>query len=433
MSKKTSKPAKVKKVSRPKRIKATVIISLILSLLLVGVSFAQQKNLGAGVTPLNLSDLGSHAKEYIYAGGKLSATEKPMPQSCLITLDRQRDDFCHNGGSASIYVAVAATCTWQVWTTDWWILLKSQGTQTGPGYVCYETRGNFTNAAWTGTIHVDEQTFTVTVSNIGPLLNPASAVFSASGGSGMIEVNLCGDWSVPTTDFFIRVTRTEYGHGPGKLFYDVLRNSGGNRQGRITIAGNYFTVMQGALFTDITTDNLFCSFIDKVSACGIIPEYETEEQGTRFYNPSFPVTREQMAAIIIRVRGEFNPPQPTSQRFADVPPTNPYYAFIDRMAALGITSGCGGGNYCPSQPVTREQMAAFMIRAIGEFNPPPPVQQRFNDVPPTNPFYAFIDQMAVRKITSGCGHDLNGNLLYCPSDYVTREQMAKFLATAFNL
>jgi S-layer homology domain len=72
-----------------------------------------------------------------------------------------------------------------------------------------------------------------------------------------------------------------------------------------------------------------------------------------------------MAAFMIRALGEFTPPPPPSQRFADVPPSNPFYAFIDRMAALQITLGCGNGNYCPSDNVTRGQMAAFLVRAFG--------------------------------------------------------------------
>src|SRR5581483_282749 len=110
--------------------------------------------------------------------------------------------------------------------------------------------------------------------------------------------------------------------------------------------------------------------------------------------------------------------------------TSPFYAFIDRMAALGITSGCGGGNYCPSSPVTREQMAAFIIKALGELNPPTPPTQRFNDVPPSNIFYNFIDRMAVLGITNGCSASPP---LYCPSDSVTRDQMAAFLVRAFHL
>jgi hypothetical protein len=82
--------------------------------------------------------------------------------------------------------------------------------------------------------------------------------------------------------------------------------------------------------------------------------------------------------------------------------------------------------------VLREQMAAFLIRALHDpgYVPPPPASQRFNDVPPSNPFYAYIEEMAVRGITTGCSASPP---LYCPSDTVTRAQMAAFLVRAFNL
>jgi hypothetical protein len=60
-------------------------------------------------------------------------------------------------------------------------------------------------------------------------------------------------------------------------------------------------------------------------------------------------------------------------------------------------------------------MAAFIIRGLGDFNPVTPPQQRFNDVPASNVFYAFIDQMAVRGITLGC--DAQGTM-YCPGSLV---------------
>jgi hypothetical protein len=68
--------------------------------------------------------------------------------------------------------------------------------------------------------------------------------------------------------------------------------------------------------------------------------------------------------------------------FNDVPTSHPFYADIMKIADLGVTLGCGGGNYCPDDDVTREQMAAFIIRALGVFNPPAPASQRFTDVPP---------------------------------------------------
>jgi hypothetical protein len=71
-----------------------------------------------------------------------------------------------------------------------------------------------------------------------------------------------------------------------------------------------------------------------------------------------------MAAFILRALGEFSPPPPATQQFLDVPPTSPFYAFIHRLAALGITNGCGATSYCPQDPITRAQMAVFLVRAF---------------------------------------------------------------------
>lgn len=53
-----------------------------------------------------------------------------------------------------------------------------------------------------------------------------------------------------------------------------------------------------------------------------------------------------------------------SHQFADVPDGG-FHNDISKIADAGITSGCGGGNYCPSTNVTRDQMAAFMSRGFG--------------------------------------------------------------------
>jgi hypothetical protein len=55
-----------------------------------------------------------------------------------------------------------------------------------------------------------------------------------------------------------------------------------------------------------------------------------------------------------------------------VPNTHWAAAWIKQLAAEGITTGCGGGNYCPYNPVTRAQMAVFLVRAFIERLPPPP-------------------------------------------------------------
>jgi hypothetical protein len=47
-----------------------------------------------------------------------------------------------------------------------------------------------------------------------------------------------------------------------------------------------------------------------------------------------------------------------------VPAANPFFKFIQKMRELGITSGCGPNQFCPLADVTREQMAAFIVRAF---------------------------------------------------------------------
>jgi hypothetical protein len=56
---------------------------------------------------------------------------------------------------------------------------------------------------------------------------------------------------------------------------------------------------------------------------------------------------------------------PATATFADVPTNHPFFQFIEALAKSGITGGCGGGNYCPDNPVTRGQMAVFLAKALG--------------------------------------------------------------------
>lgn len=56
---------------------------------------------------------------------------------------------------------------------------------------------------------------------------------------------------------------------------------------------------------------------------------------------------------------------PAVATFADVPTTSPQFRFVEALVSAGITAGCGGGNYCPGDPVTRGQMAVFLAAALG--------------------------------------------------------------------
>jgi hypothetical protein len=50
--------------------------------------------------------------------------------------------------------------------------------------------------------------------------------------------------------------------------------------------------------------------------------------------------------------------------FSDVPVGSFAADWIEQLANEGVTSGCGGGNYCPNSYVLRDQMAVFLVRAF---------------------------------------------------------------------
>jgi hypothetical protein len=146
------------------------------------------------------------------------------------------------------------------------------------------------------------------------------------------------------------------------------------------------------------------------------------------------VTRAQMAVFLLRGihgPGYVPPPVGGGTGFGDVPPDYWAAPFIKQLAAEGITTGCGNGNYCPEQPVTRAQMAVFLLRSKhGASYSPPGVGAGtgFGDVPPDYWSAAWVKQLVAEAITSGCGSGV-----YCPEQAVTRAQMAVFLVRTFNL
>jgi hypothetical protein len=60
-------------------------------------------------------------------------------------------------------------------------------------------------------------------------------------------------------------------------------------------------------------------------------------------------------------------PAPETPTFSDVPPSHPYYRFVEAMAAANLTAGCGGGKFCPDAPLTRGQLAVFLSHGLGLF------------------------------------------------------------------
>ena len=119
----------------------------------------------------------------------------------------------------------------------------------------------------------------------------------------------------------------------------------------------------------------------------------------------------------------------TGAMFTDVSTGTFGAAWIEELANEGITSGCGGGNFCPNTIVTRAQMAVFLVRAKhGIAFVPPTATGVFSDVPVGSFGANYIEQLVTDGVTSGCGVGL-----YCPSSTVKRDSMAVFLVKNFSL
>ena len=76
------------------------------------------------------------------------------------------------------------------------------------------------------------------------------------------------------------------------------------------------------------------------------------------------LTARRSSAPCASITSSRSAPDRRSRR-SPTPTTSPQFKFVEALFAAGITAGCGGGNYCPDNPVTRGQMAVFLASALG--------------------------------------------------------------------
>ena len=119
--------------------------------------------------------------------------------------------------------------------------------------------------------------------------------------------------------------------------------------------GENFTYTTTPYFSDVPSDNTFFKYVQKMKDDGI-----TSVTGTYAVNDT--VTRGQMAAFIIRSLYGENFTYTTTPYFTDVPSTDTFFKYIQKMKDASITAVTG--TYNESGIVTRDQMAAFLARAF---------------------------------------------------------------------
>ncbi len=207
--------------------------------------------------------------------------------------------------------------------------------------------------------------------------------------------------------------------GPGTV-HDIVA---------MTPDGTTGTLLKGWVsdFLDVPGGHLFYSFVTTLVSNAI-----TAGVGGGFYGVDQPTKRQQMAVFLLKAEhGLCYTPPPCSGVFTDVPCSLSFAPWIEALAAEGITTGCGNGIFCPDNPVTRRQMAIFLLKTkYGASYLPPDCAGIFGDVACPGLPANFIEELYNENITGGCSAM---PLLYCPDNSSTRGQMAVFITKTFGL
>ncbi len=135
---------------------------------------------------------------------------------------------------------------------------------------------------------------------------------------------------------------------------------------------------------------LACRKIANGYACGG-PGEPCDPNNTGYFRPFNNITRSQIAKMVSLAAGFGEDPGP--QIYADVPPSNTFFPYIQRLTLRGHMSGypCGGpGEPCDAQNrpyfhpysnATRGQLSKIVANAAGINTPIPAGTQTYEDVP----------------------------------------------------
>ncbi len=241
-----------------------------------------------------------------------------------------------------------------------------------------------------------------------------------------------GDYSVelPSGTYAVVFYNSSDGFEFEEFFPEVYRE-----QPLFTLDPNLIEVTAGStqtvdanlapLFFDMF-DSVFTEDIAFLRNIGVTKGCNPGEGNTHFC-PEDSVTRGQMAAFLVRYFGLTAIDDGVD--FEDIDGSI-FHDDIRRLAAAGITKGCnpaeGNTRFCPKDVVSREEMAAFLVRAFNMKQ----LEDDFEDIDGSI-FHDDIRRLATAGVTKGCNPG-DGNTRFCPGDPVTRGEMAAFLRRALE-
>ena len=158
-------------------------------------------------------------------------------------------------------------------------------------------------------------------------------------------------------------------------------------------------ILSLSAFADVPQSHIFWKYAQLVSIHGLMRGYGNGHFGLNDY-----LTRRQFAVTFVRSFRLPIHNLPTTPTFVDVPTTDRAYPFIEALYRAGITAGCTTNprQFCPDNNISRAQFAVMMIRAMKLDPTMAPASPLFMDVPPSHWAFSYIQLFAYKGITHGC-------------------------------
>lgn len=248
----------------------------------------------------------------------------------------------------AITIAIGEGCSWSISTEASWITITSATTFSGGGTATFTIEENATGLRRTATVIVAGFVFTYTQEATTQVFSDA-----APGNFFFDAVNLLSERSI--TDGCAGDPPQFCPNDPiprGQIAVFLVRG---------ILGTDDFSFPATPFFTDVPATHQFFKWIQKLRELGI-----TTGCAAELYCPDALVTRGQMAVFIIRARFGSTVPFgfPTSPLFDDVAADHVFFAWIQELRELEITTGCAAAFYCPGDSVTRGQIAVFVMRGL---------------------------------------------------------------------
>jgi hypothetical protein len=197
------------------------------------------------------------------------------------------------------------------------------------------------------------------------------------------------------------------------------------------VTPNIDFALRRPVFADVPVEHFAWRWVEALYQAGVSSGCATAP--LRFC-PDASTSRAEMAVFLLRAKeGTTYVPPPAQGLFADLPAGNAFARWAEELYRRGVTGGCGTNplRYCPTAPTTRGQMAPFLLLTReGSGYLPPPATGVFQDLPASDPFARWVEELVRRNVAGGCSTDPP---LFCPGQPTTRAQMAVFLSATFAL